>query len=507
MIPFATEEETRLRTVIEAVPNGIIVVDDQGKISLCNSEAEKMFGYGHGELIGASIEVLVPSRVREKHPGLRESFQDHPSRRQMGAGRDLTGIRKDGVEIPVEIGLNPVKTEAGSFVIASVVNITERKRNEEKFRRDEDRFRIALESAPNGLVMVNATGEIVLCNTEAERMFGYEQGELIGRRVEDLVPMRLRGAHPGMRGHFHESPSKRQMGAGRDLSGVRKDGVEIPVEIGLNPIHTSDGPFVLASIVDITERKMGERRLHEAYRELQRRNQEMEQFVYTVSHDLRSPLVTTMAFVGFLKEDIAEGNLAEVGESLERIEKANRRMQQLIDDLLQLSRAGRMELEIEELDVNRVLAGVVEYVEPMAKDKGVRLDIAGDFPSISADRNRLHRVLENLIINAIKYGAGGTDPCIRVFWKDCGDDFCICVADNGQGIAPEYHKKIFALFQRLDTSEEGTGVGLAIVARIAELHGGRAWVESKPGEGAAFWVSFPKVYVPKEEPKTPCSRR
>jgi len=357
----------------------------------------------------------------------------------------------------------------------------------------ESRFHTLLEAVPNGILAVDENGKIVLCNSEAERMFGYAQGELVGKEVEILVPPEVRAGHPGLRQEFHNNPVKRQMGAGRDLTGVRKDGTEFPVEIGLNPLKSETGLFVIASIVDITERKHGEEKLHKAYKELQQRNQEMEQFVYTVSHDLRSPLVTTMGFVSFLKEDIAEGNLTEVDDALSRIEKANLRMQQLINDLLQLSRAGRMELNLEAFNVGSVLTGVLDYVSQIAEEKGVRIEISDDFPVITADRNRLHQVFENLLTNAVKYGIGAPDPCVRVFWRDMGDEIYICVQDNGPGIAPEYHKKVFGLFQRLNTTEPGTGVGLAIVSRIAELHGGKAWVESEPGEGASFWVSLPKV--------------
>ena len=157
---------------------------------------------------------------------------------------------------------------------------------------DKDtQLRTVLEAVPNGIIVVDEHGAISRCNAEAEKMFGYEPGELLGLNIERLVPPSFRHGHPRMRTGFLQHPTKRQMGAGRDLSGLRKDGREIPVEIGLNPLRTDDGFFVLASVVDITERKHAEQQLRNAYKELQRRNQEMEQFIYTASHDLRSPLV------------------------------------------------------------------------------------------------------------------------------------------------------------------------------------------------------------------------
>jgi PAS domain S-box-containing protein len=177
------EKEAKLRTVIESVPNGIIMVDEMGKITLCNTEAERMFGYERDELLGMPVETLVPSQARSKHPSYRETFLHDPSKRQMGAGRDLTGIRKDGAEIPVEIGLNHIKTNEGSFVLASIVDITERKKQEEKFRT-------IVESVPNGIIMVDKTGAITLSKSEEEKMFGYGRGELLGNIVDTLIALR-----------------------------------------------------------------------------------------------------------------------------------------------------------------------------------------------------------------------------------------------------------------------------------------------------------------------------
>src|SRR2546430_87301 len=173
---------------------------------------------------------------------LRDGFLANPQTRAMGAGRELFGRRKDGGQFPVEIGLNPLETDEGFFVLASVVDITARK-------RAEARFRAAVESAPSGMVMINREGTIELINRETERLFGYSREELLGKSIELLVPHRLRERHPGHRTDFFANPQTRAMGEGRDLFGVRKDGTEIPVEIGLNPIETDEGLFVLASVV------------------------------------------------------------------------------------------------------------------------------------------------------------------------------------------------------------------------------------------------------------------
>lgn len=257
------EKNVRERTAqLEAAAGATLVVNCEGTITSANAKAEQLFGYPAGELLGLPIEALVPERFRPEHPHHRSGFFVAPSTRPMGAGRDLYAIRKDGTEVPVEIALHPIQTAEGASVLASVVDITERKRADE-------RFRLVVEAAPNAMLMVNNRGLISLVNSQTEQLFGYERGELLGQQVEMLVPERYRAAHSGLRSGFVEHPSVRAMGAGRDLYGLRKDGVEVPIEIGLNPVTTDEGAFVLASIIDISERKRSEEHLRTSEERLQ----------------------------------------------------------------------------------------------------------------------------------------------------------------------------------------------------------------------------------------------
>jgi PAS domain S-box-containing protein len=246
------ERQLQERTLqLEAAPCAMLMVDDRGRIILVNTQMEQLFGYERAELLEQPIEMLVPDRYRTGHPRHREAFSEHPTARAMGAGRDLFGLRKDGSEVPIEIGLNPIHTDKGAFVLASIIDITERKRADE-------RFRLVVEANPSAMLMVSTEGLMTLVNNQTEKLFGYSRKELLGQPVEMLVPERYHAAHPGHRAGFFQHPSTRAMGAGRDLYGLRKDGSEVPIEIGLNPIHTDEGEFVLASIIDITERKRSE---------------------------------------------------------------------------------------------------------------------------------------------------------------------------------------------------------------------------------------------------------
>ncbi len=240
-------EVRRLRHVVEATPNAMVMVDRSGAIVMVNLQTEILFGYDRDELLAMRVEELIPERFRGRHGAFRDGFFATPDTRAMGAGRDLYGRHRDGTEIPIEIGLNPLETDEGSFVLASIIDITDRKRS-------EDRMRQVIEAAPNAMVMVNEAGSIVLVNSQMEESFGYSREELLSMRVEDLLPDRFRANHEGYRSAFFAKPDRRSMGVGRDLYGRRKDGTEIPIEIGLNPIQIHDENHVLASIIDITER-------------------------------------------------------------------------------------------------------------------------------------------------------------------------------------------------------------------------------------------------------------
>ncbi|MET0378261.1 MAG: PAS domain S-box protein [Spongiibacteraceae bacterium] len=238
----------RQQDVLDSVPSAMLMADDAGHLVFVNSQLTALFGYSAEELVGQPMEILVPERYRSAHVGHRNRYFDNPTARVMGAGRELFGLRRDGLEVPVEIGLHPLVTDDGHFVLASIIDISER-------RREEERLRLVIEAAPNAMLMINQKGLITLVNSQTEKMFGYAREELLGQSVDMLVPLHVRQQHAGFRERFNAQPSVRSMGAGRELYGLHRDGNRVPIEIGLNPIETAEGSFVLTSIIDISERK------------------------------------------------------------------------------------------------------------------------------------------------------------------------------------------------------------------------------------------------------------
>jgi PAS domain S-box-containing protein len=350
----------------------------------------------------------------------------------------------------------------------------------------EAQFRAVVESAPSGMLMVDRAGKIVLVNKEIERLFGYPREELFGQPIELLVPVRFRSDHPGSREGFFKSPQIRAMGAGRDLFGLRKDGHEVPVEIGLNPLETEDGTFVIASVVDITERKRSED-------ELKRSNEELERFAYVASHDLQEPLRMVGNYVELLARRY-QGRLdPDADEFIGFALDGAQRMQRLIEDLLAFSRVGTRGAALEPTDMNTVLAEALSTLK-LAIEESQATVTHDPLPRVRADANQLQHVMLNLVSNALKF-RGAEPPRVHVSAAPNNTHWLFHVQDNGIGIDPAYFERIFVIFQRLHGRAEypGTGIGLAISKKIVERHGGRIWVESSPGLGSTFCFTLPAL--------------
>ena len=470
--------ELTFQLIVESSPNAILLVNKEGKIAYMNKQTEKLFGYTRNELIGNRVEQLIPERYKKNHPGFIDMFFKTPAVRSMGAGRELFAIRKDYTEFPIEIGLNPVVTVDGTLVLASIIDITERKKAEE-------RFRLVVESAPNAMLLVNNTGNISLVNTQTEKLFGYSRNELIGSKLELLIPERFRTHHPNHRNLFFEKPQTRAMGVGRDLFGLRKNGTEVQVEIGLNPIETAEGQMVLASIIDITERKTQEIFLKKQV-ELEAQNKELEQFAYIASHDLQAPLRTVSNYMQVFEEDYLHKLDDNARNYIQRVNMATERMHVLIKALLNISRLG-IDKRLNSVDCKKIVADVIADIGVLIKNAGAIIEI-GELPSMPLYEVEMRQLFQNLLTNSIKFCKKGIPPIIKIYSEKIGNQWKFSVSDNGIGIAPVHFERIFFIFQRLNSTNEseGYGIGLANCKKIVELHKGEIWVESVLEQGSTF---------------------
>jgi two-component system sensor histidine kinase/response regulator len=475
--------EQKFRGLLESAPDAMVIVGRSGTIALVNTQTERLFGYSREELLGKPVEVLVPERYRTNHPAHRNDFFSHPRARSMGAGLELHGLRRDGTEFPVEISLSPLETEDGTLVMSAIRDISDRKKAEKKFKD-------LLEAAPDAMVIVNRDGEIVLVNSQTERLFGYGRAELLGSPIEILVPERYRNKHPDHRKHFFSEPRVRSMGAGLELYGLRRNGTEFPVEISLSPLESEEGLFVSSAIRDVTERKRFEQALHDA-------NRHKSEFLANMSHELRTPLNAVIGMAGLLTDTVLNEEQKDFANT---IRLSGDHLLAVINDILDYSKLESGKLPIEH--ISYCVAGVVEealeMVAAKAREKNLELayELSPEVPhSVLGDPGRVRQALLNFLSNAVKFTQKG-EVLVTVSAEPVLEGrrmLSFAVRDTGIGLTREQCTRMFQGFSQADHSIArkygGTGLGLAISRRLAELMGGRVWVESEFGKGSTFYFS------------------
>ncbi|WP_428422487.1 PAS domain-containing sensor histidine kinase [Methylibium sp.] len=476
-------------------PDALVVMTAIGKIVHWSHGAQTIFGYGRDEATGRLLaDLVVPTGgAPEQGRMLGETLV------LGGATYESVRRRKDGSLLYVDVTTKRLQRDGWE---EPLVLATEKDVTHIKVLRDaklmEARFRDLLESTPDGIVMANPTGHVVIANSQAEKLFGYEPGELRGKSVDLLLPERYRRAHVTHRSNYFLQPRKRAMGSGLDLAGLRKDGTEFPIEISLSPLRTEESAFVMSAIRDISERKRFERALQEKNDELASANQAKDRFLASMSHELRTPLNAIIGFTGTLLMRLPGPLNDEQGKQLRTVQTSARHLLALINDLLDVAKieAGKVDLEIEPIDGKAVIEEVAATLRPQAEGKGLELIV--DLPEppslLHTDRRALSQIVINLTGNAIKFTESGS---IRLTLRQEGGAGVtrISVADTGIGIPVEDQSKLFGAFSRVTSSRprapEGTGLGLHLSQKLAMLLGGHIAFVSESGKGSTFTLTLP----------------
>jgi PAS domain S-box-containing protein len=479
--------EGRYRGLLEAAPDAMVVVNPGGEIVLLNVQAEKQFGYSRDELVGQRVKNIIPEGFAERiiADGTRSAAD--ALAQQMGMGLELTARRKNGTEFPIEIMLSPLESAEGILITAAIRDISVRKAAEEHLARMEGQYRGLLEAAPDAMVVVNQGGDIVLLNVQAEKQFGYRRDELLGQRVKNIIPEGFAERLVADALRSAEDALAQQIGTGIELTALRKDGTEFPIELMLSPLESAEGILVTAAIRDITARRTAEAHLLEKMEELNRSNVELGQFAYIASHDLQEPLRMVASYTQLLSRRYKGKLDADADEFIAFAVDGASRMQRLIQDLLTYSRVGTKGQDMLDTSSEEALCQALINLRGSIEASGA-LVTHDPLPPVMADEMQLTQLFQNLVGNAIKYQNGGVPRVHISATKNGGPKWMFSIKDNGLGIDPQYFERIFGMFQRLHKREEfaGTGIGLAICKKIVERHGGNISVESEPGRGSTF---------------------
>ncbi|HET9931898.1 MAG TPA: PAS domain S-box protein [Polyangiaceae bacterium] len=478
------DADAMFRALVDAAPSAMIVVRHDGRIAFVNQRTMALFGYGRDDLIGSPIELLIPERYRREHPALVSGYMSRPVARPLGAGRELWGRRRDGSEVPVEIGLTPIPTSRGELILASVIDVSERHRAEAV----RERLAAIVEGSEDAILSKTLDGTITTWNGAAERLFGYSAAEAIGQSIALIVPESMRDEEAGLMERIRQRERVQQFETKRR----RRDGILVDVSITLSPLGNGSGEIVGASSIvrDVSALKLSNAELARSNAELARSNAELEQFAYVASHDLQEPLRMVANYTELLRKNYGTRLDERADKYIHYASDGARRMQTLVNDLLAYSRVGSQGKPMVSVAAGAVLGRAIASLGASINESGAVIEV-GELPSVCADEVQLQQLFQNLLSNAIKFRAADP-PRIVISAKPAGEKVEFSVADNGIGIDMRFVGRIFQMFQRLHERDKyaGSGIGLALAKRIVERHGGNIWVESALGVGSTFYFTL-----------------
>lgn len=454
--PPSPEPPPPLGPLVDALPTPLLFLDDAGRITFATPSAQELLGAPPDSLLGHPLESLWSGP---------ESPEGRRQRR-----------RGDGSSVPIEVAVSELHFGAEVSRLAILRDLRERPLSTSVLEG-------LVRSSPHPALLCDPGPRITLANLPAERLFGYGPGEMEGLELSALVPKVHRAAHHNSVQAYFRDRQARTMRAGRGLVGLRRDGTEVHLEIGLTPLDSDRGHFTLATMADVTEQRRIEA-------DLRRSNAELEQFAYVASHDLQEPLRMVASFTELLGQRY-RGQLDEKADRyIHYAVDGAKRMQQLVADLLAYSRVGSQGKVLAAVDAQVVLERVLEILGP--RIRAISASVTADpLPVVWADEVQLQQLFQNLIGNALKFRRD-VAPKVHLSARPDGARWIFSCADNGLGIDTQYQERVFQMFQRLHErgKYEGSGIGLAIAKRILERHDGRIWLESELGVGTTFFFTL-----------------
>ena len=488
--------EAQLRAITAAARNPILMINSRGLVTYCNPACYRVFGYSSQELLGRNLhELLALDHDLEDSRRAIDEFRKNGKGDAIGKTVELQARHKNGHVLDIELSLSSVAIRGEWHGVGVIQDITQSKKKEQEAKLNSERLhhmhhlmQYIIHHDPNAIAVLDRNLYFLFVSDRFVQDYGVTRKEVIGKHHYEVFP---------------DIPEKWRIVHQRALSGevlqddedafVRADGSIDYTRWRCRPWFDIDGTIggIILYTEVISERKQIEIALAARTKELEERTEELERFNYTVSHDLRSPLVTINTFLGFLKQDMRMGETEKIAEDMYHIRTAVERMGLLLDDLLSLSRLGWVADQPEPLSLKALLEHALTLVQGQIQESGAKISLPNSDIILYADPSRLLEIWQNLIDNALTYGMTEKNTHIDIGFAS-GSDTVFYVRDYGPGIAPEYREKIFGLFEKLDRNSKGSGLGLALGKRIVEKHGGTIWVESAgEGQGCCFKFTLP----------------
>ena len=520
----------------------ILISDEDGKILMSNARCLELLGYEEAELMGQPVEVLIPERLIESHIGHRKKFKVKPLKRPMGTGRDLVAKRKDGKEIAVEISLNPLEIEGYIFVITRIVEVSKRRKTEKLLKDQKALLSSIIANTVDGIITINTEGVIESVNPAAAKLFGYSPEEIIGKKVNMLMPEPHRSAHDTYIDNYHQTGIAKIIGIGREVKGLKKDGTVFPFRLSISKVKYNESTIYTGIVHDLTSEKEAEQKLKNYAEELEKRvasrtealgivvrdlekqveeNKEKEKalresqmqlrealaqeqelnelksrFVSMASHEFRTPLATILTSVSLIDKYDDPEQLDRKKKHINRVKSNVRNLNNILNDFLSVSKLeeGKIKADSEWMDLSGLLQEALDDITPEAK-KGQEFitNWDGEKREVFLDPKLIRNILNNLLSNAIKYSPEGKEIHLNVYLRP--GELTLEVKDNGIGIPEAEQVHLFERFFRARnvTNIQGTGLGLSIVKKYVELMGGEITCESKENHGTSILLTFPQI--------------
>ncbi len=484
-----------LQMVLDAIPEVTVVIDRDYRLAFANRAARQLAADRNLALDDLKCHALFHGSAFPCHElGLECPLKNVIQTRKATMIQRVL-LDAEGNETHMEIHVSPVFDDEGHVqrVIEVWHDVTDRNRVQQALRASEETYRVLFQQTADATLIIDED-RFVDCNDAAVAMMRFDsRSQLLRVRPVDLSPeVQPDGRSSEEKAAEILARAFREGSQRFEWRHRRADGTLFPVEVLLTAVPVAGKQILHCVWRDITDRKQAEQEREELIASLEAQNAELERFAYSASHDLKSPLVTVKGFLGLLRADLASGDHEAVENDLERIENAASKMSVLLNDLLELSRIGRVTNDPEPVPFEELTREAVELVRGQFTAAGARIEIQEGLPIVYGDCQRLLEVVQNLIDNAIKYMGSQPSPVVEIGCRTSSDPPVFYVKDNGIGIDPAFQDRVFGLFTQLDQTAEGSGVGLALVKRIVELHEGRVWVESQgAGQGATFCFTLP----------------